>query len=61
MILKLLIWLLATVALTTASIAEAQQSLGNVPRIGFLTSGSRAGIVSGRQDDQVKQFLDFRL
>jgi ABC-type uncharacterized transport system substrate-binding protein len=38
---KLLIWLLTTVLLTTASIAEAQQTK-NIPRIGFISPTSSA-------------------
>jgi putative ABC transport system substrate-binding protein len=39
MIKKILVWLLATVFLVTASFAEAQQAT-KLPRIGFLGSGS---------------------
>jgi len=39
MIKKILVWLLATVFLVTASFAEAQQTK-KIPRIGFLGSGS---------------------
>ncbi len=36
---RIVIWLLATVLLTTVSPVEAQQSVGKVYRIGFLASG----------------------
>src|SRR6266436_3009398 len=39
---KIVIWLLATVLLTTLSPAEAQQP-AKVPRIAFLAGGSRSG------------------
>jgi putative ABC transport system substrate-binding protein len=38
---SIFLWLLATVLLTTASIAEGQQAV-KVPRIGYLSSGSPA-------------------
>jgi putative ABC transport system substrate-binding protein len=38
---KILGWLLATVLLTTVSLAQAQQA-GKIPRIGLLLSGSRS-------------------
>jgi putative ABC transport system substrate-binding protein len=39
---RIFIWLLTTILLTTAFSVEAQQPLGKVPRIGFLTSGAVA-------------------
>ena len=40
---SILFWLLATIFLATAALAEAQQT-GKVPRIGFLLSGSSANV-----------------
>ena len=40
---KIFVWLLATLFLATASIADAQQT-GKVARIGFLDSSTASGI-----------------
>jgi putative ABC transport system substrate-binding protein len=45
---KFLIWLLATIFLTTVSLAEAQQP-AKIPRIGYL-GGASLSIISGRID-----------
>jgi putative ABC transport system substrate-binding protein len=47
MVIKTLSFLLVSLALTSASLAEAQQTAKKVPRIGFLTTGGRATSAAG--------------